>query len=112
MLPPDAFAKIESAFEKDSPSAGAELQGAGTRTHIFHAHAQVPHSDAALLEQDPGSRGFIRLPEAGGFRSQFLESYQSGGVSFKSAYMHEAGTRSSKIGYGWATLSNRCRHGA
>jgi hypothetical protein len=46
------------------------------------------------------------LPEEGGFRSQFLESYQSGdGISFKSAYMHVAGARSSKVGYGWVTLA-------
>ncbi|MGA7292822.1 MAG: CHAT domain-containing protein [Terriglobales bacterium] len=55
---------------------------------------------------DLGNQGLIRLPDEGGFRSQFLESYRSGdGVSFKSAYMHVAGTRSSKVGYGWVTLA-------
>lgn len=48
----------------------------------------------------------IRLPDEGGFRSQFIDGYRSGdGVSFKSAYMHVAGTRSSKAGYGWVTLA-------
>jgi hypothetical protein len=52
------------------------------------------------------------LPDEGGFRSQFLEGYQSGdGVSFKSAYMHVAGTRSSKVGYGWVTLATALVNG-
>lgn len=109
MLPSEAFAKIESALQGETPSAGMQFQGADgiTRNHIFHAHAHILRSDAAHpLTPDIGSQGFIRLPDEGGFRSQFLDSYKSDdGVSFKSAYMHVAGTRSSKIGYGSMTLA-------
>lgn len=109
MLPSDAFAKIESALQGDAPSSGIQVQGADgtTRTHTFHAHAHILRSDAGHpLMHDLGNKGFVRLPDEGGFRSQFVENYQSGdGVSFKSAYMHVAGTRNAKAGYGWATLA-------
>lgn len=72
-----------------------------TRAHIFHAHANI-----LTPTRDLGSQAFIDLPENGGFRSHFLDGYRSSdGVSFKSAYMHVAGTRSSKEGYGWVTLA-------
>jgi hypothetical protein len=109
MLPSDAFAKIESVLQGGASSAGIQAQSADgiTRTHTFHAHAHILRSDAGHpLAHDLGSQGFVRLPDEGGFRSQFLESYQSGdGISFKSAYMHVAGARSSKAGYGWITLA-------
>ena len=76
------------------------------REHTFHAHAAILRADAQHpLTQELGSQGFVRLPDEGGFRSQFTERYESDGISFKSAYMHVAGTRSSKVGYGWVTLS-------
>jgi hypothetical protein len=109
MLPADAFAKVESSIRGESPAAGTQLQSGNdtARTHTFHAHANILRSDAGSpLAHDLGSQGLIRLPDEGGFRSQFLDSYHSGdGVSFKSAYMHVAGTRSSKVGYGWVTLA-------
>lgn len=109
MLPSDAFAKIESVLQGDTPSAGIHVQGTDgtTRTHTFHARAHILRSDAGHpLIHELGSKGFVRLSDEGGFRSQFIESYQSGdGISFKSAYMHVAGTRNSKAGYGWATLA-------
>jgi hypothetical protein len=108
MLPSDAFAKVESSILGESPHFGLPVQaGNTTRTHTFHAHAQIissgaGHSPTRHLE----NQGLIRLPDDGGFRSQFLEGFNSGdGVSFKSAYMHVAGARSSKVGYGWVTLA-------
>jgi hypothetical protein len=109
MFPSDAFAKIESALRGDTPAPGIKVEGPDgvTRTHIFHAHAHVLRSDAGHpLTPDLGDQGTVHLPDQGGFRSQFLESYRSvDGVSFKSAYMHVAGTRNAKAGYGWATLA-------
>jgi hypothetical protein len=109
MLPSDAFAKIESALQGDTPAAGIQVQGTDgiTRTHTFHAHAHILRGDVGHpLTPDLGGQGFVRLPDEGGFRSRFIESYRSDdGISFKSAYMHVAGTRNSKPGYGWATLA-------
>jgi len=102
MFPSDALAKVESSIRGETPGTGVQL-----RTHTFHAHANILHSDAGHpLAHELGNQGFVRLPDEGGFRSQFVEGYQSGdGISFKSAYMHVAGTRSSKVGYGWVTLA-------
>ncbi len=109
LLPSDALAKVERSIRGEAPGTGVELEAGNdtTRTHTFHAHANILRSDAGHpLTPDLGHQGIIRLPDEGGFRSQFLESYRSNnGVSFKSAYMHVAGTRSSKAGYGWVTLS-------
>jgi hypothetical protein len=108
MLPSDALAKLESSILGETPAAGLPVQaGSTTRTHTFHGHAQVLSSDAGHpLSHNLENQGLIRLPEEGGFRSQFLDSYRSDdGVSFKSAYMHVAGARSSKAGYGWVTLA-------
>jgi hypothetical protein len=109
MLPSDAFARVESRIRGETPGTGAQLQSGNdtTRTHTFHAHAHILRSDAGHpLTHDLGNQGFVRLPGEGGFRSQFQDSYQSGdGISFKSAYMHVAGTSSSKAGYGWVTLA-------
>lgn len=109
MLPSDAFAKVESVLQRDTSSAGIQIQGADgiVRTHTFHAHAHILRSDAGHpLTPELGNQGFVRLPDEGGFRSQFIEGYRSDdGISFKSAYMHVAGTRNSKAGYGWATLA-------
>ena len=108
MLPSDAFAKIESALRKDSPATGIQIQGTDgiTRTYFFHAdsHAIRPDTNNPPT-MELGSKASAHLPEEGGFRSQFLENYSSGGVSFKSAYVHVAGTRSSKTGYGWVSLA-------
>ena len=109
MLPSDAFARVESSIRGETPGTGVQLQSDNntTRTHTFHAHAHVLRSDAGHpITHDLGNQGFVRLPDEGGFRSQFLDGYQSGdGISFKSAYVHVAGTRSSKFGYGWVTLA-------
>ena len=109
MFPSDALAKVESSIRGETPGTGVQLQAGNdtTRTHTFHAHANILHSDAGHpLAHELGNQGFVRLPDEGGFRSQFVEGYQSGdGISFKSAYMHVAGTRSSKVGYGWVTLA-------
>jgi hypothetical protein len=109
MLPSDALAKVESSIRGETPGTGVPLQSVAdtTRTHTFHAHAHILRSNAERpFTQQLGSQAAIRLPDEGGFRSQFLEGYQSGdGVSFRSAYMHVAGTRSSKTGYGWVTLA-------
>lgn len=86
-----------------------QIQGADgvTRTHFFHANAGMLRLDGEHpLTGALPNKASIKLPEEGGFRSQFLENYRSGdGVSFKSAYVHVAGTRSSKPGYGWVTLA-------
>lgn len=96
MLPSDAFAKIESAPSGDMPSAGIQVQGADgvTRTHTFHAHAHILHSDAGHpLAHDLENRGYVRLPDEGGFRSQFLDSYESGdGISFPTCTLPELAT--------------------
>ena len=100
--------QLRAASAGRRPAAGLPIQtGNTTRTHTFHAHAHILGSGAGHpLTRGLGNQGPIRLPEEGGFRSQFLESYQSGdGISFKSAYMHVAGARSSKVGYGWVTLA-------
>ena len=75
--------------------------------HLFHAHAYILNSDPQHpLADNLANRSFIRLPESGGFRSQFVDGYNSGdGVSFKSAYMHVAGTGNAKAGYGVTTLA-------
>jgi hypothetical protein len=114
MLPSDAFATVESSILGETPTTGLPVQaGNTTRTHTFHAHAQILGSGAGHpLTHGLGNQGLIRLPDEGGFRSQFLDGYQSGdGVSFKSAYMHVAGTRSSKVGYGWVTLATALVNG-
>jgi hypothetical protein len=100
MLPSDAFAEVEKTLLGETSTTGIQIKTADgiTRTYFFHAHA---HS----LRTDAGSETSVQLPEEGGFRSQLSEKYRSGdGVSFKSAYMHVAGTRSSKPGYGWVSL--------
>lgn len=108
MLPSDALAQVESSIRGETPGTGVEFQAGvdTTRTHTFHAHAHIFRSDSDhALTRELGNQGFIRLPEGGGFRSQFVDGHQSNGISFKSAYMHVAGTRSSKAGYGWVTLA-------
>jgi hypothetical protein len=101
MLPSDAFAEVKRTLLGETPATGIQIQTADgiTRTYLFHAHA---HSVGA----DAGHQASVHLPEEGGFRSQFAENYRSpDGVSFRSAYMHVAGTRSSKPGYGWVSLA-------
>ena len=109
MFPSDAFGKIESSLAEELPGGGMQIQGADgiVRTHFFHANAAMLQSNGerSLAGQLP-NKASIKLPEEGGFRSQFIENYRSNnGVSFKSAYVHVAGTRSSKPGYGWVTLA-------
>jgi hypothetical protein len=42
MLPSDALAKVESSILGETPAAGLPVQAGGTtRTHTFHAHAQI-----------------------------------------------------------------------
>lgn len=109
MLPSDAFAKVESSIRGEAPEAGMPLDSGGdvALRHLFHAHAYILNSDPQHpLADNLANRSFIRLPESGGFRSQFVDGYNSGdGVSFKSAYMHVAGTRSTKAGYSVTTLA-------
>jgi hypothetical protein len=77
------------------------------RTHSFHADANILCPDAGHLPAfEPRNNVSIELPGGGGFRSQFLDGYDNvDGLSFKSAYMHVAGTRSLKAGSGWTTLA-------
>jgi hypothetical protein len=108
MLPSDAFAKIESTLLGETPTAGIQVRGTDgvTRTYFFHAHAHAIRPDTnnpPTIELE--SKASVHLPEEGGFRSQFLEDYRSEGVSFKSAYVQVAGTRSNKAGYGWVSLA-------
>src|SRR5260370_7032746 len=107
MLPSDAFAKIESTLLGETPTAGIQIQGTDgiTRTYFFHANSHAIRPDTNNpLTMELGSKASAHLPEEGGFRSQFLENYSSGGVSFKSAYVHVAGTRTSQPRYAWASL--------
>src|SRR5258708_2604357 len=106
MLPSDALAKVESSIQGETPEVQLESGNDTTRTHTFHAHAHIFHSDTDhRLAHELGSQRLIRLPEGGGFRSQFVDGHKSNGICFKSAYMHVAGTRSSKFGYGWVPLA-------
>ena len=101
--------ELRAAFAGRRPGPAYSFSPATTPLELtsFHAHAHILRSDVGHpLTPDLGSQGFVRLPDEGGFRSQFLDSYRSSdGISFKSAYMHVAGTRSAKIGYGWVTLA-------
>src|SRR5258708_10258757 len=109
ILPSDAFARVESSIRGETPRAGVQFQAGNdtVRTHTYHALASILRSDAEHpLTRQLGSQAAIRLPAEGGFHSPFVGAYQSGdGITFKSAYMHVAGTRSSKVGYGWVTLA-------
>jgi hypothetical protein len=107
MLPSDALAQVEGSIRGETPEAGLQIEtGNGTvRTHTFHAHTYIFNAGSHPLTNVVGSQRAIRLPDGGGFRSQFIDGQASDGVSFKSAYMHVAGTRSSKVGYGWSTLA-------
>lgn len=91
MFPSDAFAKIESSLAEGLPGAEMQIQGADgvTRTPFFHANAGMLRLDRERsLTAELPNKASIKLPEEGGFRSQFLENYRSNdGVSFKSAYV-------------------------
>ncbi len=108
MLPSDALAQVETSIREDTSASTVALDAGNdtTRTHTFHAHAHIFQSQADhALTRQLGNQRTIRLPDGGGFRSQFVDGHASGGISFKSAYMQVAGTRSSTAGYGWVTLA-------
>src|ERR1700757_5175950 len=83
ILPSDALAKAESTLlgETSESSEGSKLQTNSntTQTHIFHANAHILRSDSGHpLVSQLGNKAAIRLPDEGGFRSQFVDGYQSG----------------------------------
>jgi hypothetical protein len=73
MLPTEAFAKVENSLRGETPATGVQLQTSNdtTRTHTFHAHAEILRFAPG---RDTVNQGHIRVPDEGGFRSQFLDS--------------------------------------
>lgn len=77
------------------------------RTHIYHAEATVLGGHLQLpLSQDIVAQAHTKLSEKGGYFTQRSEAYRLQSViSFRSAYSHVAGNRSTKPGEGWNTLT-------
>jgi len=77
------------------------------RTHRYHADATIlsGHLKLPLVQQvEPQAHAHLR--EEGGYLSERSANYRlESVVSYKSAYTHVAGNRSTKPGQGWTTLS-------
>src|SRR5215469_6487835 len=77
------------------------------RSHRYHANATVlsGHLRLPLVQQiEPQAHAHLR--EAGGYLAERAENYRLESViSFRSAYTHVAGNRSTKPGQGWTTIS-------
>jgi hypothetical protein len=78
------------------------------RTHHYHAEASVLGGHLRLpLCQEIKPQAHVKLSSEGGYISQRAENYRLEAViSFRSAYTHVAGNRSSKPGEGWTTLTS------
>jgi hypothetical protein len=78
------------------------------RTHHYHAEASVLGGHLRLpLCQQIKPQAHVKLAREGGYISQRAENYRLEAViSFRSAYTHVAGNRSSKPGEGWNTLTS------
>ena len=76
------------------------------RKHHFHAESTALHADLKHpLHQEIKPQGFVKLNEGGGYLSEHAQDYRvEGVVSYKKAYTHVAGHRSSKPEGGWITL--------
>lgn len=77
------------------------------RTHHYNAEATIlsGHLKLPLVHQiEPQAHAHLR--EEGGYISERSENYRLESViSFRSAYTHVAGNRSTKPGQGWTTIS-------
>ncbi len=84
--------------------AMSEVNG---RTHKYHAHATILSGDLKLpLIQKIEPQAHSHLHEEGGYLSERSEDYRLESViSYRSAYTHVAGNRSTKPGQGWTTIS-------
>ncbi len=77
------------------------------RTHRYHAEATILSGDLRLpLVQKIEPQAHAHLKDQGGYLSERSENYRLESViSFRSAYTHVAGNRSSKTGQGWTTIA-------
>ena len=77
------------------------------RKHVYHAEATVLKGHLRLpVAQEIKPQAFAQLPERGGYITQRLADYRLESViSFRSAYSQVSGTRSTKQGQGWSTLT-------
>jgi hypothetical protein len=80
---------------------------ASERTHIYDAEAMVLSGQLRLPYSQPiEPQIHSKLAAQGGYFSQRSEGYRLESVlSFRAAYSHVAGNRSSKPGEGWHTLT-------
>lgn len=80
---------------------------AESRVHYYNAEATILKGYLRLpLAQEIKTQAHVELPREGGYFSQRAENYRLEGVmSFRSAYTHVAGNRSTKPGQGWTTLT-------
>jgi hypothetical protein len=77
------------------------------RTHRYHAHATILSGHLKLpLVQKIEPQAHAHLHEEGGYLSERSENYRLESViSYRSAYTHVAGNRSTKAGQGWSTIT-------
>jgi hypothetical protein len=77
------------------------------RYHVYQAEATAVSGSFQLpLAAEIGSRGFLELPEKGGYRSHHEHEFRLESVlSYRSAYTQVAGNREIKAGHGWSTLA-------
>jgi hypothetical protein len=77
------------------------------RTHRYHADATILSGHLRLpLVQKIEPQAHAHLKEEGGYLSERSENYRLESViSYRSAYTHVAGNRSTKPGQGWTTIT-------
>lgn len=77
------------------------------RTHHYNAEATILSGHLKLpLVQQIEPQAHARLREEGGYLSERSENYRLESViTFRSAYTHVAGNRSTKPGQGWTTIA-------
>ncbi len=82
----------------------SEING---RTHRYHADATILSGHLRLpLVQKIEPQTHAHLHQEGGYLSERSENYRLESViSFRSAYTHVAGNRSTKPGQGWTTIT-------
>lgn len=77
------------------------------RTHDYHAEATIVSGNLELpLAQAIQPQAYLALPQAGGYNSQYVDTYGLQGVlSYTSAYTQVAGNLDTKPEHGWTTLT-------